>query len=219
MDDDTKAQIDRLHGDGFGREKRPLLVCDVDEVVLHLVSPFEEVLIERGYELRSKSFQLTGNIFERDTGREATQADVWAALTQLFEEQDRRQHPVDGVADGLAEIERDVEIVFLTNMPHQFGPQRRAHLEAHGMRYPLLTNTGTKATGIAALKDGRPAVGFVDDTPTNLVQVAEAHPDVALFHFMADDAFRGLAERVDGVTISTGDWREAAPHIRERLAG
>ena len=217
MDDVTRGQIERLHGSGFGRDRRPLLVCDVDEVVLHLVSPFEAVLQERGYELRSKSFKLTGNIFHRETGAEATQADVWAALTQLFEEQDRRQHPVEGVADGLAEIARDVEVVFLTNMPHQFGERRRTHLSAHGMDYPLLTNTGTKATGIAELKRDRPATGFVDDTPVNLTQVAEAHPDVRLFHFMADDVFRGLVAPMESVSISTGNWREAAPHIRERL--
>ena len=219
MDDDTREQIERLHAGGFGRERRPLLVCDVDEVVLHLVSPFEAVLDERGYELRSRSFKLTGNIFHRESGREATQGDVWEALAQLFEEQSTRQLLVDGVAEGLAEIARDVEIVFLTNMPHQFAAARRAHLEAKGLPYPLLTNTGTKATGIAALKPGRPLVGFVDDTPTNLLQVAEAHPDVALFHFMADDAFRGMVDPMDGVTISTGNWREAAPHIRAALAG
>ena len=219
MDDTTRQQIDRLHGSGFGRTARPLLVCDVDEVVLHLVAPFERVLEERGYELRSRSFKLTGNIFHRETGREATQGDVWDALTQLFEEQDRRQAPVDGVAAGLEEIGREAEIVFLTNMPHQFGERRRAHLAAHGMDYPLVTNTGSKAGGIGALKAGRPVTGFVDDTPVNLVQVNEAHPDVALFHFMADDAFRGLVEPMEHVTISTGDWREAAPHIRERMAG
>ena len=218
MDDDTRGQIERLHGAGFGVDKRPRLVCDVDEVVLHLVSPFETVLHERGYELRSKSFKLTGNIFHRETGREATQGDVWDALTQLFEEQDRRQHPVDGVVEGLARVAEAADIVFLTNMPHQFGMQRRAHLEAHGLRYPLLTNSGTKATGIAELKRGRPAVGFVDDTPTNLAQVSEAHPEVALFHFMADDVFRGLVEPMENVSISTGDWREAGPHIAERLA-
>ena len=217
MDDDTRAQIDRLHASGFGGEARPLLVCDVDEVVLHLVTPFQRVLDERGYELRSKSFKLTGNIFERETGREATQADVWAALTQLFEEQERRQHPVEGVARGLSQIAEAADIVFLTNMPHQFGEHRRAHLLAHDLPYPLVTNTGTKATGIAALKRGRPSVGFVDDTPVNLAQVAEAHPEIALFHFMADDVFRGLIEPMENVSLSTGDWLEAAPHIAERL--
>ena len=217
MDADTTRQVADLLGTGFGRDGRPLLVCDVDEVVLHLVAPFERVLHERGYELRSRSFRLTGNIFERATGREATQGDVWAALTQLFEEQERRQHLVEGVDEGLAAVADVAEIVFLTNMPHAFAKHRRAHLSAHGLHYPLLTNTGTKATGIAALKDGRERVGFVDDTPTNLQLVRDAHPDVHLFHFMADDAFRALAEPIDGVSISTGDWKEAGRHIAERL--
>jgi len=68
--------------------ERPLLICDVDEVVLHLVDPFVEVIEERGFELRTRAFKLTGNVFHRETGAEATQAQVWEGLTQLFEEQE-----------------------------------------------------------------------------------------------------------------------------------
>lgn len=217
MDTDTQTQVADLLGNGFGRSRRPLLVCDVDEVVLHLVGPFEAVLNELGYELRTRSFKLTGNIFHRETGREATQADVWAALEQLFLEQDRRQTLVPGAAEALNALAEDMDIVFLTNMPHAHREVRRRHLEAHGLNHPLLTNTGTKATGIAELKRGRPAVGFVDDTPVNLAQVAEAHDDVALFHFMADDTFRAMVDPIAGVHVSTGDWTEAADHMRRVL--
>ena len=217
MDAATTGQIAELMGGGFGRTARPLLVCDVDEVVLHLVAPFEQVLGERGYELRTRSFKLTGNIFHVESRREATQADVWAALTQLFEEQERRQELVEGAVEALSDLARDLDIVFLTNMPHDFREIRRRHLAALGLDHPLLTNTGTKATGIAELKRGRPAVGFVDDTPVNLAQVAEAHDDVDLFHLMADATFRAMVGPIDGVHVSTGDWAEAAVHMRRVL--
>ena len=95
-DVDTVAQLSRLgYGEGADvahTHDRPLLICDVDEVVLHLVDPFEDLLRERGYVLKDHSFQLTGNIFDERTGREATQQEVWDSLDQLFGEQDRRQH-------------------------------------------------------------------------------------------------------------------------------
>ena len=217
MDADTRAQVGALLAGPFGASRKPLLVCDVDEVVLHLVAPFEAVLRERGFELRTRSFKLTGNIFHVESGTEATQADVWGALQQLFEEQNVRQEIVAGVVDALTGLSAAMDIVFLTNMPHAYRDVRARHLEAHGLRHPLLTNTGTKATGIAELKRGRPSVGFVDDTPINLTQVADAHDDVHLFHFMADETFRGLAEPVEGVHVSTGDWVEAADHMRRVL--
>ncbi|MEM8750107.1 MAG: hypothetical protein AAGF28_07385 [Pseudomonadota bacterium] len=222
-DQDTLNQLKR-HGYTVGSDvshhdpARPLLVCDVDEVILHLVSPFVTVLQERGFELKSHSFKLTGNVFHRDTGREATQEEVWAGLTQLFEEQKFRQHVVNGAANGLAQLASDIDILFLTNMPHAFGDIRRDYLASAGMSFPLITNTGSKAPAIEHIKQVRNGkIGFIDDTPRNLEQVAEAHDDVALFHFMADDTFRGLANEVEGVHFSTGDWTVASSGIRNVL--
>ena len=59
------------------RHEKPLLICDVDEVVLHLVDPFVEVLQERGYVLKDHSFRLTGNVYHAETGHEASQQEVW----------------------------------------------------------------------------------------------------------------------------------------------
>jgi len=98
-DDITNAQLAALgyRADGSGkRHQRPLLVCDVDEVVLYLVDPFVQVLDEMGFFLKTHSFKLTGNIFHRETGHEANQEEVWQALEVLFKEQDNRQHVVDG---------------------------------------------------------------------------------------------------------------------------
>ena len=219
MDDTTRGQIDELLATGFGADRdRPLLVCDVDEVVLHLVAPFEAVLGERGWRLKTRSFKLTGNVFRVESGAEASQADIWAALEQLFAEQQARQHLVDGVRESLTRLADDLEIVFLTNMPHGHAETRAAHLRASGMPYPLVTNSGSKAPAVAALTQGRRGnVGFVDDTPVNLAQVGAAHPHVHLFHLMADDTFRAMVEPMEGVLVSTGDWGEAERHMRQAL--
>ena len=55
----TQKQLDDL---GYTtkqiRHKRPVLICDVDEVVLHLVEPFVKVLEERGFALKNPYFQI-----------------------------------------------------------------------------------------------------------------------------------------------------------------
>ncbi|MDA8870543.1 hypothetical protein N9H93_04065 [Rhizobiaceae bacterium] len=214
----TTDQLASLGYDGGHVSDRPLLACDVDEVVIHLVEPFERVMNERGYELKAHAFKLTGNVFERETGREATMEEVWEGLEQLFGEQAERQGIVDGVADGLAQIAEVADIVFLTNMPHPHRETRAAHLQANGMHYPLVTNSGSKAPALRLLAAGHKGpTGFVDDSPKNHEQVREALPDIRLFHFMANETFRNMLGTIDGALIHAYDWREAAPAIVKAL--
>ena len=200
------------------RRERPLLVCDVDEVVLHLVEPFERVMQERGFELRAHAFKLTGNVIERETGREATQDEVWSGLTQLFEEQADRQGLVPGAVDGLHRVAEVADVLFLTNLPHIFRDTRRDWLQANGLDFPLVTNTGRKSPAIRILAAHHAgSTGFIDDTPHNLTDVRDALPDIALFHFMANETFRTLAGTIDGVDTASGDWDATASRIAERL--
>ncbi|MCJ8309275.1 MAG: hypothetical protein HRU27_12685 [Rhizobiaceae bacterium] len=219
--------VEQLHGLGYvgaidedaaHSHDKPLLICDVDEVVLHLVDPFVQVLEERGYVLKDHSFRLTGNVFDARSGREATQEEVWAGLTQLFEEQAKRQAIVDGVVDNLVALADRIDVVFLTNMPHEFRDIRRQHLASHGLDFPLITNTRSKVPAIQTLFDhcAHP-VGFIDDTPKNLEQVRDSVEGVHLFHFMANERFRELAGDIEGVDFSTGDWAHAHTHIRDTL--
>ncbi len=221
-DDQTAEQLIGLgySGDAAGHShEKPLLICDVDEVVLHLVDPFVEVLQERGYVLKDHSFRLTGNIFDARTGREASQEEVSAGLTQLFEEQSRRQHIVDGVVENLNRPSEAVDIVFLTNMPHEFGDIRRAYLAEQGLEFPLVTNGRSKVPAIHTMQAHcQHRVGFIDDTPKNLEQVRDHAKDVHLFHFMANQKFRDLAGTIEGVSFSSGSWIETSTNIRATLA-
>ena len=223
-DDTTLSQLLALGYNGITgdiashRHDKPLLICDVDEVVLHLVDPFAQVLLERGYTLKTHSFKLTGNVFHAATGREATQDEVWAGLEQLFREQAKRQHIVEGAVEGLRSVAEDVDIVFLTNMPHEFGDTRRNYLADHGLDFPLITNSRSKVPAIRSiLSHTALPVGFIDDTPKNLEQVREGTPDVHLFHFMANDQFREMVGTIEGAHFSTGDWAAASPGIRAVL--
>ncbi len=205
--------------DGSGkRGEKPLLICDVDEVILHLVDPFVQVMTERGYELKSHSFQLTGNVYHVETGREATREEVHGGLDQLFSEQSQRQALVEGAVEGLNQLAEEIDVLFLTNMPHQYRSTRIGHLVENGLDHPLVTNTGSKVPAIRIIETHRDhQVGFIDDTPKNLDHVREGAPDVHLFHFMASDHFRGLAGEIEGTHISSGDWNETGAKIREVL--
>ena len=220
-DASTTLQLNELGytgGKGEHIHQRPLLVCDVDEVILHLVDPLAQVLLERGYSLKSHSFQLTGNIYHKATGREASQQEVRDGLAQLFAEQADRQHIVDGAVECLNLLARSIDILFLTNMPHEFGTIRRNYLAENGLDFPLITNTRSKVPAIrTVLRHCRQPMGFIDDTPKNLDQVRNGIPEVHLFHFMANEEFRGLAGEIEGVHSSSGEWGHASENIQSIL--
>ncbi|TIX09093.1 MAG: hypothetical protein E5V46_23830, partial [Mesorhizobium sp.] len=70
-DPETARQIEELAADD-----RPLLVLDVDDVVLEFIRPFPHFLKSRGFALTLASFRLTGNIAETASGRLIEQAEV-----------------------------------------------------------------------------------------------------------------------------------------------
>ncbi len=214
IDPETKMQLERL-----APITRPLLVCDVDEVILHLVAPFEQLLSERGMELRKKLVKLNGNVFYKSDGREADQNDIWEVLNQLFKEQAMRQAVVADATNVLAELANDIDIVLLTNLPHEYGNLRRDYLNSAGIPYPLVTNSGVKGPAMRWLdQQNYLKTAFMDDTFHHLESVSEHTPETFLIHFMADDEFRNKTKPLDPPVLSTGDWREAGDAVRTALS-
>lgn len=208
-DPETARQIEEL-----ALDDRPLLVLDVDDVVLEFIRPFPKFLATQGFHLTMASFRLTGNIAETATGRLVEQREVTALLDAFFDGQSEWQSITEGAAEALASFADEVEIVLLTAMFHRHRATRRAHLDALGLPYPLLTTEMAKGPAVAKLRgsSGRPVV-FVDDQPNNLLSVAEAAPDARLFHLMADNSLRAFLPPLPDTITAVHDWHEAAPKI------
>jgi hypothetical protein len=212
-DPETARQIEELAADD-----RPLLVLDVDDVVLEFIRPFPNFLKARGFGLTLASFRLTGNIAETASGRLIEQPEVTALLGDFFDEQADWQSITDGAAEALAGLGDRAEIILLTAMPHKHRAVRRAHLDALGLSYPLLTTEMAKGPAVAKLrgKAARPVV-FVDDQPHNLASVRNSVDDAHLFHLMADNSLRAFLPPVTDDIVVLQDWHEAAPKIAAAL--
>ena len=208
-DPETARQIEEL-----AHDDRPLLVLDVDDVVLEFIRPFPNFLEKRGLQLTLKSFHLTGNVAETATGRLVEQAEVTALLDEFFDAQAEWQSVTIGAADALAEIDRHAEIVLLTAMFHRHRAARRAHLDALGLAYPLLTTEMAKGPAVAKLRGAtRRPVAFVDDQPANLLSTRQSVADAHLFHLMADNSLRDFLPPIpDDITV-VEDWDDALPKI------
>jgi len=212
-DPETARQIEELAADD-----RPLLVLDVDDVVLEFIRPFPHFLKSRGFGLTLASFRLTGNIAETESGRLIEQAEVTTLLDEFFDAQADWQSITDGAAAALAGLGDRAEVIMLTAMPHKHRATRRAHLDALGLNYPLLTTEMAKGPALAKLrgKNGRP-IAFVDDQPNNLASARNSVTDAHLFHLMADNSLRAFLPPVSEDITVVQDWHEAAPKIASAL--
>ncbi len=195
--------------------RRPLIVCDVDEVVLHLIAHLEDYLHARDLMFLKHEYRLTGNIGTRNERRELPAADVRRHLQVFFDEICPRQDLVPGADEALHALVRDWDIVLLTNLPGGHNkPVREKRLAEMGMTFPVLTNSGPKGGAVAALAAGRPApVVFIDDSPTNHSSVHASLPSAIQIQFIADARFRETVDPAGHVSLVTGDWQETSAFI------
>ncbi len=213
IDPETARQITEL-----SKDSRPLLVLDVDEVVLEFVRPFIAFLNHRGFDLKTDSFRLHGNVVNQDSGEVTGRDAVSGLLDSFFGEQENWQFPVQYAVDTIAGLADDTEVVMLTAMPHRYRDARRRLLDRVGFAYPLLTTEAAKGPAIAQLRGetDRP-VAFVDDIPHNLTSVQKSLPDAGLIHLMAHEGMRALLPPLDDTIEIADSWRDAEQKIRRKF--
>lgn len=213
IDPETLRQIEEL-----SRDDRPLLVLDVDDVILEFIRPFPRYLEREGFKLKFGDFRLHGNVYHLDSGEAAEHARVSELLTRFFDLQQDWQTVTEGAAEAIESIAKDAEVVLLTAMPHRHRDVRRKHLDALGLVYPLLTTEMPKGPAIQRLRGKTPRpIAFVDDMPHNLVSAQQSVADIHLFHLMADNTLRSMIPPPpEGIAI-VDNWQEAKPKIVSAL--
>jgi hypothetical protein len=198
---------------------RPLVIVDVDEVVVHMVKPLIPWLQGRGLRLDLSSYSLGGNIKHAETGATVAKEAVAGLVQDFFDERIHAQEAVDNAAAVLGRLEQTCDVVLLTNAPHRHRQTRRDSLVAQGITATLICNDGPKGPAVAALRakvlasGGSDPIVFIDDSTAHLDSVRASVPTAELIHFVAHPTLRGLARDVAGVGLKTGDWLEVERHV------
>ena len=212
--DDVRRQIDALDLE----RNRPLVICDVDEVVVHFIKSLEQHLDDHGCWLDTSSFALNGNIRLKDTNEPVSAHRVGELLFGCFDARTHIMDMIEGAADALVELETAAEIVMLTNLPERYLNQRTENLRGHGIHYPVIANSGAKGPAVEAMIDGLGHdVIFIDDSPNNITSVGEWCPDTHLIHFIPDQRFARHVEPIEGVALRTDNWAETHSFIAELI--
>jgi len=209
----SRAILDQISA--LPPSSRPLVICDVDEVVLHLVRHLRTYLEDNGFKLLKQEYKLTNNIAEK-ASQSALPADAVKRLLQdFFDTQSHAQDLVKGADKTLHALAEDWDVLFLTNLPGAHNrPIREKLLASYGFSFPVLVNSGPKGGAVSALFAGRKEpVVFIDDSPTNHTSVQASLPSAIQIQFIADEPFRSNMTQEAHVDLLTGDWADTLSFI------
>ena len=204
---------------------RPLVVTDCDEVLLHMVRHFRDWLgAEHGIE-----FLLQGNPFAQSVrrmngGEPVEEAELWRLLTLFFDTEMGRQTEIEGAAAAMRDLQREADVVVLTNLVDRFGEARRNQLREHGIDVQVVTNQGPKGEALRRIVESYAPTRavFIDDLAQHHASAADSLPDVSRLHFCGEPAIAphvpcALAAGHAHARIDT--WDEALPWLLETLHG
>ena len=199
---------------------RPLLVCDCDEVLLHMVVPFGAWLADDhdiDFKMEDASF---GNALKRRScGTPLEAAEVWPLLDGFFAREMDRQYAIAGAADALNRLSTFADIVILTNIGPEHAPARTRQLAAHGIDYPVIGSRGGKGEPLAALIAERQSeiVAFVDDLAMQHRSVAKVVPDVWRLHMVGEPLIAGQIPPAPHAHTRIDDWAVATDWLTDIL--
>jgi FMN phosphatase YigB (HAD superfamily) len=201
---------------------RPLLICDCDDVLLHLAGRFAEwVQEEHGLEVDFTSPGLDRNMVrEQASGRSLPAEEVWPLLDIFFLEQWHRQNAVPGAVEALSALSDEMDILILTNIPDRHQALRVRQLDQLAIRHEVLCNAGPKGPQVRELVERlQPSAAlFVDDQAPHHHSVSVEAPEVWRLHMIAEPRLAAHVPPAAHAHARIDEWDEAVPWIRERLA-
>ena len=131
---------------------RPLLITDCDEVLLHMVSHFDDWLGEaHNIRFAFETGSFGGAMTDMTSGEAVPEDRVWPLLEQFFRQEMHRQTLVPGAIEALGRIGDVADIVVLTNLGDEAHPWRVDQLASHGIGHEVVCNRGGKGVPARAL--------------------------------------------------------------------
>ncbi len=204
---------------------RPLVVTDCDEVLLHMVRHFRDWLAEA----HDIEFNLEGNPFTQSMRRRGSDEilsmdEAWGLLGGFFDTQMDKQEPIAGSVEAIAELQREADVVVLTNLVDERNEARRRQLQALGIRAPVYTNQGPKGGALSRIivEHAAQRVVFIDDIARHHESAAEEVPHVHRLHFCGEPAIAPhvpCAHEAGHAHARIDNWAEALPWVLETLHG
>ncbi len=199
---------------------RPLLISDCDEVLLHMVVPFQQWLDEAHhihFDLESGTF--VDALRHKRTGKVVEGGKVWELLQGFFDSEMHRQQAIDGAVESINRLAEIADVVILTNLRDHRNEKRKQQLEAVGIDFPVYTNQGGKGEAmLRVLGEYEPSVAvFVDDLGHQHDSIAEHAPHVWRLQMVGEPIIAKHIKKSSAAHARIDDWAAAESWLREKL--
>lgn len=202
---------------------RPLIVCDCDEVLLHMVAPFRDWLAETQnvrFEMRSNNFAEA--MRWADSGEPVDGPEIWRLLRAFFETEMHRQTAIEGAVEAVRHLSERADVVVLTNLLDDHRDARQAQLDTHGIAARVYTNQGPKGPALQKIiAEYRPShTIFVDDLPQHHASARETVGNVTTLHLCGEPLLAphiACAHEAGHADARIDNWAEALPWLLARL--
>jgi len=198
-----------------------LLICDCDEVLLHMVRHFGVWLREsHDIDFAIEGGDFANSMSRRNGGPAPTREEMWELLDGFFPNEMGRQTLVPHAREALAALSQVADVVILTNLGDHNREPRIAQLLGHDMDYRVETNQGGKGDPVARLvaEFGDPVTVFVDDLAVHHASVAQHAPGVHRLHMVSEPSLAPNIPPAPDAHIRLDDWQVAERWIAERFA-
>ena len=202
-------------------DRRPLLITDCDEVLVHMVRHFRHWLDEHhAIDFRIGAGDFANSMSRRDGGPALEQAEMWELLGGFFPAEMARQTLVPHAAEAIAALAEAADIVVLTNLTDGCQQARIEQLAAFGIHHRVVCNQGGKGEPVARLvaEHGDPVTVFVDDLAVHHDSVARHAPGVHRLHMVSEPELAVAMPPAPAAHARIDDWREAQAWIASRFA-
>ncbi|MBB3911717.1 HAD family hydrolase [Sphingomonas desiccabilis] len=199
---------------------KPLLICDCDEVLLHMMRHFRDWLdTDHDIDLQLAEGSFERAMRHRADGELVTRETMWSLIDGFFPAEMDRQTLVPHAEEALAALGQRAEIVILTNLRDHCRESRIAQLSTHGIVHRVECNQGPKGEPVARLvaEHGGPVTVFVDDLATHHDSVAQHAPGVHRLHMVSEPDLAPHVPPAPAAHARIDDWREAATWIAARF--
>jgi hypothetical protein len=200
---------------------RPLLICDCDEVLLHMVRHFGVWLDEaHAIDFAPSGGDFANSMRRRADGSMVDRDAMWELLGGFFPAEMGRQTLVPHAREALAALAQTADIVILTNLLDECRTHRIDQLAAHGIVHRVECNQGGKGGPVARLvaEHGSPVTVFVDDLAVHHESVAKHAPQVHRLHMVAEPDLAPGVPPAPFAHARIDDWLEAKDWIAARFA-
>lgn len=201
--------------------RKPLLISDCDEVLLHMVVPFQEWLdTDKHIHFDLESGDFVDALRHKHDGTLVAREDVWPMLKEFFDGEMHRQGAIDGAVEAINQLSEQANIVILTNLLDDRRDARAEQLRAVGIDFPVYCNQGGKGEALAKIvAEFDPSVAvFVDDLGHQHGSVAKTAPHVWRLQMVGEPILAKHIKTNPAAHARIDSWAEALPWISQRFA-